>query len=66
MSVDDFVLVQGMRDTRGALERWNADPWPVLRAWAGGALIVASMLLLASGRSPRSRRPTSPCSESPG
>jgi hypothetical protein len=47
MSVDDFVLSQGLRDTRGALRRWNADPWPVLRAWAGGALAVASLLLLA-------------------
>lgn len=47
MAVDDFVLVQGMRDTRGALERWNADPWPVLRVWTGGALIVASTMLFA-------------------
>jgi hypothetical protein len=47
VSVNDFVLVQGMRDTRGALERWNADPWPVLRVWAGGALVVASLLLFA-------------------
>src|ERR1044072_7974844 len=36
-----------MRDTRGTLERWNAHPWPVLRAWFGGALMVASMLLFA-------------------
>ena len=47
MSVNDFVLVQGMRDTRGALRRWNADPWPVLRGWAGAALLVASGLLFA-------------------
>ena len=47
MDVNELVLVQGMRDTRGALERWNADPWPVLRAWGGGALAVASLLLLA-------------------
>jgi hypothetical protein len=47
VSVNDFVLVQGMRDTRGTLERWNAHPWPVLRAWFGGALIVASALLFA-------------------
>lgn len=43
--VNDLVLVQGMRDTRGALERWNLDPWPVLRVWVGGALIVAAALL---------------------
>jgi len=47
VSVNDLVLVQGLRDTRGALERWNADPWPVLRGWAGGALIVASTMLFA-------------------
>ena len=46
MSVNDFVLAQGLRDTRGALQRWNADPWPVLRLWAGGALVVAAGLLL--------------------
>jgi hypothetical protein len=47
VSADDFVLVQGLRDTRGALERWNANPWPILRVWVGGGLIVASTLLLA-------------------
>lgn len=47
VSADDFVLVQGLRDTRGALARWNADPWPVLRAWFAGALVVAAALLLA-------------------
>ena len=47
MSINDFVLAQGLRDTRGTLERWNAHPWPVLRVWAGGALIVASALLFS-------------------
>jgi hypothetical protein len=47
VSVNDFVLVQGMRDTRGALTRWNEEPWPVLRAWGGGALAVTCLLLLA-------------------
>jgi hypothetical protein len=47
VSINDFVLVQGMRDTRGALERWNSQPWPVLRGWFGGALMVASALLFA-------------------
>ena len=47
MSVNDFVLVQGMRDTRGTLDRWNDDPWPVLRVWFGGALMVASALLFS-------------------
>jgi hypothetical protein len=47
VSINDFVLVQGVRDTRGALRRWNADPWPVLRGWVGAALLVASVLLFA-------------------
>jgi uncharacterized membrane protein len=45
VSVNDFVLVRGLSDTRGALLRWNADPWPVLGRWAAGALIVAAVLL---------------------
>jgi hypothetical protein len=47
VSVNEFVLVQGLRDTRGALGRWNASPGPVLRQWFAGALLVASGLLLA-------------------
>ncbi len=47
MSVNDLVLVQGMRDTRTTLARWNRDPWPVLRAWVVGSLAVAACLLLA-------------------
>ena len=47
MKADDFVLVSGMSDTRAALARWNAAPWPVLRIWLGGALVVASALLFA-------------------
>jgi len=47
VSVNEFVLAKGIRDTRGALERWNADPWPVLRTWVLGALAVACMLLAA-------------------
>ena len=47
MAVDDYVLVRGLRDTRGALARWNDDPWPVLRRWFAGALAVAIVLLCA-------------------
>ena len=47
MSVNEFVLVRGLRDTRGVLARWNADPWPVVREWALGALAVAGLLLTA-------------------
>jgi hypothetical protein len=47
VSVNELVLVQGMRETRGALARWNADPWPVLRSWGAGAIAVACALLFA-------------------
>jgi Stage II sporulation protein M len=47
VSADDFVLVQGLRDTRGALERWRRDPVPVLRAWFGWSMLVACTLLTA-------------------
>jgi hypothetical protein len=43
----DFVLVQGVRDTRRTLVRWNARPWAVVGPWAGGALTVALGLLVA-------------------
>jgi hypothetical protein len=46
MNVNELVLVQGLRDTRGALARWNREPWPVLGAWGAGALAVALLLLL--------------------
>jgi hypothetical protein len=47
VNVNELVLAQGLRDTRGTLRRWNAEPWPVLRVWAGAALAVASALLVA-------------------
>jgi hypothetical protein len=47
VDVNQYVLVQGARQTRGALARWNDDPWPVLRSWTGGALAVAAVLLAA-------------------
>jgi Stage II sporulation protein M len=45
VDVNQYVLVQGARRTRGVLERWNGDPWPVLRTWIGGARAVAAVLL---------------------
>ncbi len=44
---DDFVLVQGLRDTRGTLARWNAAPWPVLGRWLIGSTVIAAGLLLS-------------------
>ncbi len=41
----DFVLVQGLRDTCGTLRRWAEAPGPVLGGWFGGALATAVLLL---------------------
>jgi hypothetical protein len=45
MDRSNFAFVQGVRDTRGALVRWNGDPWPVLRSWLAGAALVTAGLL---------------------
>lgn len=47
MAVNDLVLVQGMRDTRSALARWSAEPWPVVRSWLLAALGISIALLAA-------------------
>jgi hypothetical protein len=46
-SADDYVLVQGLRDTRGTLERWQAQPGAVLGRWLALSLAIAVGLLLA-------------------
>jgi hypothetical protein len=47
VDANQYVLVRGARQTRGALARWNREPWPALRSWVGGGLAVAIALLLA-------------------
>lgn len=47
MDSRDFVLVQGVRDTRGTLEGWNRQPLKVLGPWILGGLAIALLLLLA-------------------
>ena len=47
MDANQYVLVHGARQTRGALERWNQEPWPVLRSWISGGLAVGIALLCA-------------------
>jgi Stage II sporulation protein M len=42
---EQLVLVRGMRHTRETLERWNRDPWPVLRGWLGWSVLTAITLL---------------------
>jgi len=46
MSVSDLVLVQGMKDTRLALTRWNRDPASVLLPWLGLSVLISCGLLL--------------------
>jgi hypothetical protein len=48
MKAEELALVQGWDDTRAALRRWNAQPWPVLRSWAVGSFAVALVLLGAT------------------
>jgi hypothetical protein len=43
----ELVVVQGLRDTRATLRRWNARPWSTLGPWLAGAAAVAAGLLLA-------------------
>jgi hypothetical protein len=45
MDANQYVLVQGMRQTRSILERWGENPWPVLRTWFVGALLISAALL---------------------
>jgi hypothetical protein len=47
VSVNDLVLVQGMRDTKLALARWNEQPGAVLRPWCLLSAAIAVALLLA-------------------
>ncbi|HEY1596440.1 MAG TPA: stage II sporulation protein M [Thermoleophilaceae bacterium] len=47
MSVNDLVLVQGMKDTRATLQDWNRAPWGVLRDWVLLSLVVSVALLAA-------------------
>src|SRR6478752_1847513 len=44
-SREDFVVVQGLRDTRATFAMWHADRWRVLVPWFIGALGIAVLLL---------------------
>jgi len=45
MDANQFVVVHGMRRTRSILERWGDDPWPVIRTWLVGAVLIGLALL---------------------
>ena len=44
-SREDYVVVQGLRDTRATFAMWHADKWRVLIPWFAGALGIAILLL---------------------
>jgi hypothetical protein len=57
VKAERLVLVQGMADTRATLDRWNENPWPVLRRWVlvSGATacgLLLSVLLVAKVTTP--------------
>jgi hypothetical protein len=43
----ELVVVQGLRDTRGTLERWNARPFATLGPWFASAAGICAALLVA-------------------
>jgi hypothetical protein len=45
MDLSQYALSHGVRQTRGALLRWNHDPWRVLGTWVAVAAAVAVGLL---------------------
>ncbi len=47
VNVNDLVLVQGMKDTKLALRRWNQEPGAALRPWCLLSVAIAAALLLA-------------------
>jgi hypothetical protein len=46
-SSEDFVVVQGLRDTRATLAMWHRDRWRVLAPWFACALGIALVLLFS-------------------
>jgi hypothetical protein len=47
MDANQLALVQGVRDTRATLLRWNAAPWAAVRPWLIGAAAISAGLLAA-------------------
>jgi len=57
VSVNDLVLVQGMRDTRETLARWQRAPWQTVGPWVAVSFAVALALLLTVYAVARVSRP---------
>jgi hypothetical protein len=45
VNANQYVFVHGMRQTRSILEQWGENPWPVIRTWLLGAVLIALGLL---------------------
>jgi hypothetical protein len=45
VSVNDLVLVQGIKDTRSTLAGWRRDPLAVVGVWLGWAFLITLALL---------------------
>jgi hypothetical protein len=45
VNVNDLVLVQGIKDTRQTLARWQRDPLAVVGVWLGWSFVIALALL---------------------
>jgi len=48
MASNDYVLAQGLRDTRGTYEAWQQAHWRVLRGWLALSFAIACALLGAT------------------
>jgi 4-amino-4-deoxy-L-arabinose transferase-like glycosyltransferase len=48
MASSDYVLAQGLRDTRGTYEAWQQAHWRVLRGWMALSFAIACALLAAT------------------
>jgi hypothetical protein len=42
---EDYVLVQGIKDTRATLAAWHTGHWRILVPWFAGALAISAVLL---------------------
>ena len=47
VSVNDLVLVQGLKDTRQTLAGWRRDPVAVIGGWLGWSFLIAVGLLVS-------------------
>ena len=57
MSVNDLVLVQGIKDTRRTLAGWQRDPLAVVGVWLGWSFLIALALLCSVYRDRRQHEP---------